>query len=226
MTGLRFPWPTPTVDNTTKLDGAVEWAAPPRRRGRRPAAIEPPAADLAGWTHGRLLVSGPAKSLAAFRAAARGPGITPWQTDYDRIEEDAFHLALQVPSAERGLSTEGCRRLARQYREAVEVHHARAAACAEQARQICPLDLHALIPVPGPILALGPAHPQALAWCAGHWGVTALRRVSLLENPPIGRRLKLGHGKIGYDYWAMGGCDLNRAALAARWPDLSFHLNP
>ncbi len=42
----------------------------------------------------------------------------------------------------------------------------------------CPFDLHTLVPVPWPILRLGPDHPSAIDWMWTHWGTTwHLRRV-------------------------------------------------
>jgi hypothetical protein len=44
----------------------------------------------------------------------------------------------------------------------------------------CPFDLHVLLPVPEPILMLGPTHPNALAWLSTNWGVTdRLRQVGV-----------------------------------------------
>jgi hypothetical protein len=66
----------------------------------------------------------------------------------------------------------------------------------------CPFDLHALLPVPGPTLQLGPSHPDALAWLATHWGITdRLRQVVVREGfhgPAVaararGDRLRLLH---------------------------------
>jgi hypothetical protein len=104
-------------------------------------------------------------------AAARGVGVIPWRFDGDRFEEDMFHRAATVPAAQRGLSIDGCHRLARQFRGLVEAHQARIAAQVGQGKT-CPLDLHTLLPVPGAILALGPTDPTALAWLSDHWGCT------------------------------------------------------
>jgi hypothetical protein len=59
------------------------------------------------WLYHRLAIIGMAEQLAAFRRAAVGAGVVPWQLDLDRMEEDVFHL-LAAPSsaahAERGWS--------------------------------------------------------------------------------------------------------------------------
>src|SRR5208337_3809668 len=107
---IRFPWeddaepapsPTPAHD--------VE----PRPRGRRPRALEV-THDAAGWLYHHLTVS--------------GPGVIPWRLDVARIEEDLFNLAAAQPPAQRRLTIAGCRLLARQFRERVEAHHAKAVA--------------------------------------------------------------------------------------------------
>ena len=197
---------------------------PPRKPGRPPTSQMPETA--LDWVSGRLLVTGPANTLAGFTAAARGAGVTPWVVDYDRMEEDAFHLAVSVPPAERSLSVEGCRTLARQYREKVQAHQARAAALVGRSTA-CPFDLHALLPVPDPVLALGPAHPETAAWLATNWGVGELRHVELDAAPRIGRRLPAGHGKTGYAFFACGDQRRPEPAvtrLEALWPLLTFRL--
>ena len=49
------------------------------------------------WLHHRLAIIGAADQLAAFRRAAAGAGIIPWQIDLDRMEEDVFHLLVAPP---------------------------------------------------------------------------------------------------------------------------------
>ena len=105
----------------------------------------------------------------------------PWQLDFAAIEEDVFVRAVSQPARDRKLTVEGCRILARQFREKVEAHQARAAALVGRSFA-CPFDLHVLLPVPEPIRLLGPTHPTALSWLATHWGVTdRLRQV--VERP-------------------------------------------
>jgi hypothetical protein len=208
MSTLRFPWQTPPAPEPAR--GQDTKAS--RRRGRRPAISV--LTDPKGWAPGALTVSGASDAVTAFIAAAEGPGITPWQEDDALLEEDAFHRALAVPLARRGLSVEACRQLARQYREAVAGHRARAAAWGQSAasRQACPLDLHRLLPVPTAVLAHGAADPAALAWCRVQWGVTQIRRVE---------RLSIPQGAT-YRFWALGGAELRLERLARLWPALDF----
>src|SRR5208282_3342511 len=123
---IRFPWeadaepvspsPTPSPDDVG-----------PKPRGRRRRTSEAaPAAD--GWLYHHLTVSGPTVGLSEFAAAARGAGVIPWRLDVARIEEDLFNLAAAQPPAQRRLTIAGCRLLARQFRERVEAHHAKAVA--------------------------------------------------------------------------------------------------
>ena len=53
------------------------------------------------WLHHRLAIIGAADQLAAFRRAAAGAGIIPWQIDLDRMEEDVFHLLAAPPRLSR-----------------------------------------------------------------------------------------------------------------------------
>ncbi len=198
--------------------------------------MERPVAASA-WRFGQLLFTGPADILACFAETARGSGITPWHVDYDRLEKDAFHLAIREPPARRSLSVEGCRILARQFREKVQAHHARAAALAGRSRaweacqagaasQACPFDLHALVPVPETILQLGRGHPAAAAWLAANWGVSELRRIARQET--VGKRRPAAPAKTGYAFFALGGHAPAAAVaqLASRWPALRFALRP
>ncbi|GAB0117880.1 hypothetical protein [Acidisoma sp. 7E03] len=216
---IRFPWaPAPAPDAAETA--SVPRPSSPRPRGRRRAR----AADGAtAWQHGRLFVEGPHADRDAFAQAARGPGITPWSMDPERLEEDVFHTALRVPAEGRNLSLEGCRRLARHYREAVLAHQARVSTevvTQPAARVVCPLDLHRLLPVPAAVLTLGQSDDQAVAWCLAHWGVLELRRVTLVAETarPQQKRAE----RIGYDFWARGGAALKLDALRARWPMLLF----
>lgn len=186
----------------------------------------PAGQDRPGWLYHRLVVTGPAETIAAFAAAARGSGITPWATDPFAVEDDVFTLAAAQPPALRRLSIEGCRTLARQFRDRFEAHHARAAERVGHSRA-CPLDLHALLPVPDALLRRGNADPAASAWRATNWGTEALRHVTLLEGVGPGRRLKRGEVVIGYGFFTGG--DTPQAAathLAAHWAGLRFVLQP
>lgn len=198
----------------------------PKPRGRRPAGPRP-GAGVPSWLYHHLVVTGPADVLVEFVAAARGSGIVPWVLDGRAVEEWVFERAVSQPPRLRSLDVAGCRVLARQFRERFEAHHARAAARAEQG-QACPLDLHALLPVPDAVLRLGADHPAALAWLAEHWGVVdGLRHAAVRPDLGPGRRLPRGHAAAAYGFFTGG--DTPRAAvghLAARWPALRFVLRP
>ena len=158
----------------------------PARLRRCPLPL-PVAAPLAlaqpDWLQTTLSVSGPADQLAAFRHHAAGAGVVPWAMDYDRLEEDWFHLLMAPPPPRRTISASGARILARQLREAAWSHHQEALSRVGTSRA-CPFDLHRLLPVPPDILRLGDDHPQALAWLWEHWGTTwPLRRVETLPDP-------------------------------------------
>ncbi len=216
---IRLPWDPPPVETPPPPA-----ATPPRPRGRRPAtapATTPP------WRHNQLTVSGPNETVSAFAEAARGSGIVPWVHDFSRIEEDVFHLAAAQPPARRSLTVAGCHILARQFRERVEAHHAKAMAQRRYSRA-CPFDLHGLLPVPDAILQLGPLHPRAVAWLAENWGVTdSLRQVREQQKPTAGRRLPGGSRVIGYSFFTAH--ETPHAAilqLGGLWPALRFGLQP
>ncbi len=173
----------------------------------------------------RRAVSGPADRVAAFAAAARGAGVIPWRLDLARIEEDVFNLAAAQPPAQRRLTIAGCRLLARQFRERVAAHHAKAVGRVGHSRA-CPLDLHALLPVPATLLERGPNDPASRAWLAAHWGTDGLRHVEERPGRP-GRRLPAGHAVIGYGFFTDGETpQAAMSALASSWPELRFLLRP
>jgi hypothetical protein len=82
----------------------------------------------ADWRYYHLTISGPAGTANGFAAAASGSGVIPWRLDFAAIEEDIFIRAVSQPARERNLTVEGCRILARQFRERVEARQGRAAA--------------------------------------------------------------------------------------------------
>jgi hypothetical protein len=221
MFSPRYPWDSEAKPAEPPLP---DLTPPPKRRGRRPAMRADAAAPH--WLYHHLTVTGPAGTLVAFAEAARGSGVIPWRIDAGRIEEDVFHLAVAQPPARRNLTVAGCRILARQFRERVEMRQAQAAALVGRSRA-CPFDLHQLLPVPEAILALGPTHPAALAWLSAHWGTTDRLRQAAERAPTPGRRLPQGHAAIGYGFFTEG--ETPRAAiarLAAGWPDLRLALQP
>jgi hypothetical protein len=221
---FRTPWdPTPEAP-------ALPPAPPsrPKRLGRRPATKQAASAAAASpWLYHHLTISGPAAAVTSFAEAARGSGIVPWRLEAARLEEDIFNLAASQPGAIRSLTIDGCRILARQFRERVEDRAARAAARVGRS-QACPFDLHTLLPVPAAVLDLGPSHPDAQTWLAKHWGITDTpRQVTERHGAKAGRRLPAGHTVVGYSFFTAG--ETPHAAIAqlgSRWPTLRFVLRP
>jgi hypothetical protein len=216
---VRFPWdPKPSVPPVVPAA-----PSPPKRRGRRPAMQAMPIPAESPWLYHHLTISGPAAGVAAFAEAARGSGILPWRVEAVRIEEDIFNLAASQPAAIRSLTIEGCRILARQFRDRVEERAARVG-CS----RACPFDLHSLLPVPMTILALGSSHPAALAWLTAHWGITdSPRQVAERPGATAGRRLPRGHQVVGYSFFtARETPQAAIAELGRRWSALRFDLQP
>ena len=177
------------------------------------------------WLPHMLTVSGPREDLAAFRLAAAGPGVIPWVTDYDRLEEDWVNALLTPPPFERGISVEGARILAGQLRERIEQQDQRAAEAAFGSLA-CPFDLHALVPVPSRILRLGPDDPPAIVWLWEHWTTTwALRGVEEIEADPD-LALPGGHGALRYRFWSADWPPWNAlVAIRSRWPSISVQVS-
>ena len=177
------------------------------------------------WLQHRLTICGPAEEVGRFRSAAAGAGVIPWQLDFEQLQEDWFHRLMGTPS--RSLSAQGARVLAQQLREASERRHALAVAQVGRSRA-CPLDLHALRPVPATILALGPDHPQARAWLWQHWGTTqALRHVVVPAEPREPEVIGAGQAVLRLGFWAADWTPWRAlAALAQDWPELRFETRP
>jgi len=225
VSGYRTPWdPDPAPAAPPPI--APE-PPPPKRRGRRPHPAPVTATTAPAWLYHHFTVSGPAAEVAEFAATARGAGVIPWRVDFAGIEEEVFALAVAQPAAQRRLTVDGCHILARRFRAGVEVRHARAVALVGRSRA-CPFDLHALLPVPAHILALGPTDPTVLSWLRDHWGTEdGLRQVVLRPGATAGRRLPAAQAVIGYGFFTSG--DTPQAAvtrLAARWTGLRFALLP
>ena len=127
----------------------------------------------------------------------------------------------------RSLTIEGCRILARQFRERVEARTAQAASQVGLSRA-CPFDLHSVLPVPDDVLELGPTHPKAQAWLLHHWGTNdSPRQVAARPGAKAGRRLPGGHLVVGYSFFT--ACETPHAAVAQlgqRWPISRFLLQP
>ena len=106
----------PSQKEDGSLDDGVGFQ--PRRGARQvdPAAVQAFTAEIplrlphTDWLFHRLVMTGPAATVAAFRAAASGAGTIPWRLDGDSLQEDWFHL-LGNP-AHRSLSLIGARVLA------------------------------------------------------------------------------------------------------------------
>ena len=229
MTAFRTPWEDDPAPAGAPLPGPP-WSSKPQPKPRGRRWVLPgvgPTREHPAWLFHHLTITGPAGAVDAFAAAARGSGVIPWQIDGAALEEDVFSLAAAQPPAQRRLSIQGCRILARQVRDRVEARQARAAALVGRSRA-CPFDLHALLPVPDTVLQLGPNHPQAVAWLQENWGTShGLRQVAGRPDARPGRRVPRDHTVIGYGFFTAG--DTPRAAvsaLAARWPALRFVLRP
>jgi hypothetical protein len=182
----------------------------------------------ADWLYHHLRVSGAPEQVAAFRQAAAGAGVIPWQHGFDRAAEDWFHLLVAPPPPQqRSLSLEGAQILTAQLREAAE---ARQRWVAEQAphSRACPLDLHRLIPVPIEVLRLGPDHPDALAWLWQAWGTTqALRQVVELPIPKRGKPPQRDPTLLWLGFWAADWTPWRAIlTLRARWPGLRIEIRP
>lgn len=176
------------------------------------------------WLTHRLAVSGPAADVAAFRAAAAGAGAIPWHLDLDGLREEWFLRLLAPWPAAREISVEGAHILADTYRDLVGAHHDRVLAAVGRSRA-CPLDLHALVPVPDAVLQLGPDDPASLGWLWTHWGTTRpLRHVAVL--PGSDHRLRRS-ARIGYRFLSADWTPWRALqALRLRWPRLVLDVQP
>src|SRR5208283_273018 len=172
------------------------------------------------WLAHTLTVSGPAERVAAFRAAAAGPGILPLQ-DRARHEEDVMHALLAPPPSLRGISLAGARILAGQIGDRIDAHMVRAAGRGA----LWPFDLNALIPVPPALSGLPPDDPRLSAWLWRHWGTTwPLRQVA--EDPPAEPdqgALPAGQALCRYRFWSADWTPWPAlATIRTAWPDLRF----
>jgi hypothetical protein len=220
------------VPATSPAAGQNAGVTQPAERGDAARRTAPMRLAHTDWLHHRLAIIGAADQLAAFRRAAAGAGITPWQIDLNRLEEDVFHLLVAPPSLQpRTLSVAGARVLAGQLREAVGRRHERAVAHVGVS-QACPFDLHTLVPVPDHVLRLGPDDPVALAWLWEHWGTTQPLRhvaedVAAGQDARCGPGLAAGHNAIHVTFWSADWTPWRAlAALEKRWPRLRFDVCP
>jgi hypothetical protein len=186
-------------------------------------ATAPLALPSPDWLKHRLTVSGPAAELAAFQAAAAGPGVVPWRGEPAALAEGWFNRMMAAPPAQRGVSVADARRLAERLSEAIAAWLV-AAADPPRRAAACPFDLHALLPVPPEILALGPDDPAAIAWLWAHWGTTwPLRHVTAR---PV-RTAREGHGRLLLRFHSADWSPWPAlASIRARWPAVRFELRP
>jgi len=179
------------------------------------------------WLAHRLTVSGPMATLAALQNAAAGPGVVPWRSGLAEAAESWFNRMMAVPAQARGISVSGAHHLAEQLRDALA---ARRALPGDRAHvRACPLDLHALIPLPEALLERGPDDPRAIAWLWAHWGTTwPLRHVSVRPaGAAVRRRLQDGQGGVVFRFHSADWSPWPALpGLRARWPALRFSLRP
>ena len=122
------------------------------------------------WLAHCLVVIGPAEDVAAFRTAIAGPGLIPWHLGAPELQEGWFNQLVAPPLERRGITVEDAHVLAGQLVASVQALQAETVAGAPGRDCVVPLDLHALVPVPADLLALGPEAPEAEAWLWEHWG--------------------------------------------------------
>ena len=178
------------------------------------------------WLAHRLLATGSTAPLAAFRAAATGPGIIPWALRASELEEGWFGQLVAPPPDRRGISVEGAHILAGQLAAAVQALHAQTQAPGQH--PLVPFDLHALVPVPAAVLQLGPEAPGAEAWLWEHWGTTWPLRGVAEEDPyvvgvrhlPAGQAVCYRFHSADWSPWRA------LTSLRAQWPGLCFDLRP
>ena len=185
------------------------------------------------WLRHTLEVSGPADALTGFRAAAAGAGAIPWRVPVAELEEGWFNLMVATAGqhgSDGGVSVAGARVLAGQLAEAVRARAGVTALLDEAAeRQVCPLDLHALVPVPAEVLALGPDDPRAQRWLWEHWGTTWPLRGVVEERAPAreAHGTLAGHNAVRFAFHSADWSPWRALErLRARWPALAFALRP
>ena len=115
--------------------------------------------------------------------------------------------------------------LARELREASFQHQSKVRNRATSLR-LCPLDLHALIPIPAEILDLGPDHKNARAWLRAHWGVVmALRKIRLIAAGC--KKLRGKKEQVTIEFWSADWTPWPAVvAVRERFPGLIFSVAP
>lgn len=199
-----------------------------------PAPARTDQARHTDWIYNRLSARGDADTVAALRASTVGPGTVPWQDDLDTVAEDWRVLMLAQPPEVRELDGAEVALAARLLRNAYAAHRDRRSALSNRlggvhrGRRLVPFDLHAVLPLPDPLLRLGPVHPTTLTWMREHWGtVEPLRSVVEL---PAARRDREPHRDPHLFWVGFWSADWSpwQALLRLRkeWPDLVIELEP
>jgi hypothetical protein len=174
------------------------------------------------WLRHEFEVSGRRAEVAAFRAAAAGANIVPWELDLEAAQETWFQWIVRA--APPNLSVAVARALTVQLRAAVDSRHGKLCAWIGRNRA-CLLDLHALVPIPPTILRRGPDDRVSLAWLWEHWGTTeVLRQVREIPARP-GRRRGLTRFRLEF-YSADWTPWRALVTIRARWPSLRFDIWP
>ena len=79
------------------------------------------------------------------------------------------------------------------------------------------------IPVPKPLLVLGPDDPAVLAWLWENWGTTWMLRG--VEEVPVGLPIPQDHGGVSYRFWSADWTPWRAlSAVRTRWPALTLHI--
>ena len=211
------------------LDRALGRSDRPTHRTRRTKSGSPPESSVRttarqrmlrptpDWIRTMLTVSGPVDEVARFRVAARGPGIIPWQVDFDYEQ-----ARLLAPMAGKGTQAVTLARLLRQTSERlhrIALQHQAAATPA------CAFDLHRLVPVPGPILEAGSDSRAAAAWLQAQWGtLLPLRRVEV--EAPRDQRTRRS-ARLVYRFWSAEWTPWQALErVRTDWPELVFDIRP
>ena len=236
---VKAKLPKPKAGRPERLADAVVGSLQHRRRQLALASLRQPepAATVAAddgqgvqalktpdWLHHTLTITGLSATLAAFRMAARGPGLLPFGGE-DQAQEDWMHLLLAPLPELRGITVEGARILAGLLREQVEVRAQ--AAPISGAATASALDLHALVPMPHTLLRLGSHDPRVLDWLWTCWGTTwPLRQVVEQELLLADRQdLPPGHDGARYEFWSADWTPWRAlAAIRSGWPDLTLRI--
>ena len=166
-----------------------------------PTAPDPVMTPQTTWPRTTLRVVG-AGVVDRFRAAA-GSG-DPLDAR-PRPPGGGFFLPMAAPvdgdapvEGARAISVPGTRILARRLGDAVDHQRALTRRLTDHS---CPLDLHRLLPVPEPILRLGPDEPVAQAWLRSHRGTPRpLRHVRAL--PALGDRRRRQTSQMRVEFWS------------------------